>query len=60
MKRPRSFSEQVRDYLVYEDGNICYGDFYYYESLVSKYGREKVEAEIKRQKEVFINRPSDF
>lgn len=47
MKRSRSFRDKVHDYLVYEDGNIVYGDFYYYESLVSEYGRDKVEAEIK-------------
>ena len=60
MKRSRSLRDKVHDYLVYEDGNIVYGDFYYYESLVSEYGRDKVEAEIKRQKTISINRPSDF
>lgn len=60
MKRSRTLRDKVHDYLVYEDGNIVYGDFYYYEFLVSEYGRDKVEAEIKRQKMLCISLPSDF
>lgn len=48
-KRPLTFEEEVREYVVYNPCNPCWRDSWYLESLNNKYGKECVSAEIKRQ-----------
>ena len=51
MSHVRNLADKVRDFLVYSDGNVVYGDGHFYNQLVEQYGHDAVVTEVKRQKE---------
>lgn len=49
MKRKDTLEEAVRKFIVPDGANVCYGDGFYYRSIVDRFGQEAVDKEIERQ-----------
>ena len=49
MKRKDTIEEAVRKFIVPDGANVCYGDGFYYRSIVERFGQEAVDKEIERQ-----------
>ena len=47
--RKDTLEEAVRKFVVPEGTNPCYGDGFYYRSIVDRFGQEVVDKEIERQ-----------
>ena len=53
MKRKDMLEEAVRKFVVPDGANVCYGDGFYYRSIVDRFGQEVVDKEIERQEKIY-------
>lgn len=53
MKRKDTLEEAVRKFVVPDGANVCYGDGFYYRSIVSRFGQEVVDKEIEKQEKIY-------